>query len=66
MTAAAPEVESSAPAQPRWRRALPFAVAAALVAAALARIDRDAFLDALARVHAPAYLAFSAAFLLAL
>jgi hypothetical protein len=41
-------------------------VAAALIAVALARIDRRKFLEALGRVNAPGYLAFTAAFILAL
>lgn len=57
---------STTSSQPRWRRALPFALAAGLVAVALARIDRAAFLAALGRVHAPAYLGFTAAFVLVL
>ncbi|MCC6551606.1 MAG: flippase-like domain-containing protein [Polyangiaceae bacterium] len=52
--------------EPRWRRALPFALALALVTFVLARLDRRAFLAALARVDAPSYLAFTAAFVLAL
>ena len=62
---AAPE-PSPPPAPPWWRRALPFGLALALVAFVLARLDHRAFLAALGRVDAPAYAAFSAAFVLAL
>jgi hypothetical protein len=58
--------ETSPRAQPWWRRALPFVIAIALVAFVLARLDRRAFLTALARVDAPAYLAFALAFVIAL
>jgi Lysylphosphatidylglycerol synthase TM region len=57
---------SASPAPPRWRRALPFALAAALVAFVLSRLDYRAFLAALARVDAPLFAAFAAVFVLAL
>lgn len=62
---AAPEAPPSS-AQPWWRRALPFVVAAALVAVAVGRIDRGAFFAALARVHVAGYLGFSVGFVFAL
>jgi hypothetical protein len=51
---------------PWWRRALPFALAAALIAFVLARLDLRAFVAALARVHGPSYAAFAAGFVLLL
>jgi hypothetical protein len=50
----------------RARRALPFALAAALVAFVLGRLDFDAFSAALSRVDAPLFVAFAALFVLAL
>ncbi|WP_437587226.1 lysylphosphatidylglycerol synthase domain-containing protein [Sorangium sp. So ce1000] len=50
----------------RARRALPFVLAAALVAFALGRLDFDAFRAALSRVDAPLFCAFAALFVLAL
>lgn len=51
---------------PWWRQALPFAVAAALIAFTLSRIDFPSFVRALAAVSAPAYLLFALVFMLAL
>jgi lysylphosphatidylglycerol synthase-like protein len=51
---------------PRWRRVLPFAVAAGLVGFALARLDFGAFAAHLARIRAAAFLASAAVFVLAL
>jgi hypothetical protein len=50
----------------RARRALPFALAAALVAFVLGRLDLDAFRAALSRVDAPLFSAFAVLFVLAL
>ncbi|WP_242515349.1 lysylphosphatidylglycerol synthase domain-containing protein [Sorangium cellulosum] len=50
----------------RARRALPFALAVALVAAVLGRLDHGAFLAALSRVDAPLFGASAALFVLAL
>jgi hypothetical protein len=55
----------AAPA-PWWRRALPFALALGLIAFTLSRIDFHAFAARLAAVNAPAFVAFSIAFVLAL
>ena len=49
-----------------WRRALPFVVAAALIAFTLRRIDGRAFAEHLAAVNAPAFLLFALVFVLAL
>ncbi|WP_234022843.1 lysylphosphatidylglycerol synthase domain-containing protein [Sorangium cellulosum] len=50
----------------RARRALPFVLAAALVAFTLGRLDGSKFLAALARVDAPLFLGFAVLFVLAL
>jgi hypothetical protein len=60
------EAAPRAAATPWWRRALPFAIAIALVALTLRRIDMDAFVAQLAAVNAPAYFLFAIAFVLAL
>lgn len=60
----APPRSKAAP--PWYRRALPFALAALLLAIVAARIDLRAALAALSRVDVPSFVAFSAAFLLAL
>jgi hypothetical protein len=51
---------------PRWRQALPFVVAAVLIAATLSRIDFHAFVRHLAAVNAPLYLLSADAFATAL
>lgn len=56
----------TAPPQPLWRRALPFVVAIALVGWVVSRLDLRAFVEQLARVDYPAFLAFTTAFVLAL
>ena len=53
-------------AQPRWRQALPFVVAIALMAVVLARIEWRAFLAHLAGVSHAAFLGFVVAFTLSL
>jgi hypothetical protein len=68
----APPPVSSAPASlpggssSWWRRALPFGLAAALVAFVLSRLDYAAFRAAVSRVDGPLFAAFSALFVLAL
>jgi hypothetical protein len=49
-----------------WRRAVPFVLAAALVAFVVARLDFTAFVRALAAVDAPRFVAFAALFVLSL
>src|SRR5262245_30073221 len=56
----------TAPAQPRWRQALPFVVAIALMAVVLARIEWRAFLAHLAGVSHVAFLGFIVVFTLSL
>jgi hypothetical protein len=51
---------------PVWRRALPFVIAAALVAFVLSRLDLRAFAAHLARVNYPAFVGFAVVFVLAL
>ncbi len=53
-------------AAPWWRRALPFAVAFALVAFTLGRVDLREFVRHVAAVNAPAFIFFSFVFVLAL
>lgn len=55
-----------APPSPWWRRALPFALAAALLGVALRQVDLHAFARHLATVNAPLYLAFALGFVLSL
>ncbi len=55
-----------APAPPKWRRALPFVLAFALLAFMLARLDLRAFVAELGAVNAPAFLLFSAGFIFVL
>jgi hypothetical protein len=61
-----PAPDPAAPEVPLWRRIVPLAVGAALVAFVLSRLDFAAFVAALARTHYVAYLAFTATFLGAL
>lgn len=62
----APPSPDEAPAPPWWRRALPFVIAAALVGLTLRRVDLRAFAQHVAAVNAPAFLGFSALFVLGL
>lgn len=52
--------------QPLWRRALPFVIAAALLAFVVARLDLVAFRAALGRLDLPAFLGFTAAWVITL
>jgi len=52
--------------QPLWRQLLPFALAFALVGFVLSRLDLRKFVAELARVDYPAFLAFTAVFVVAL
>jgi branched-subunit amino acid transport protein len=61
----APRSPEAAPA-PWWRRALPFVVAAGLIALTLRKVDLRAFAQHVASVNAPAFLGFAALFILAL
>ena len=61
----APLTLGAAPAPP-WRRALPFVIAAALIAVTLRKIDLRTFARHIASVNAPAFLGFAALFVLAL
>src|SRR5262245_21816522 len=51
---------------PLWRKLLPFAVALALIAFVLSRLDLRAFFAHLAAVNAPGFLAFGIIFVIAL
>jgi hypothetical protein len=64
--AGAPRSPTDAPAQPWWRRALPFVLAIALIAFTLSRVDLRAFARNVAQVNAPAFLGFSLLFVFAL
>jgi len=63
---AAPPPLSAPPQLSLWRRLLPPLLAAALLCFVLWRIDWAAFVGYLARAHYPAFVAFMAAFVLAL
>ena len=65
-TGAPPERPPTADARPFFRRASPFVLAIGLIAFVVHRIDLHAFARHLAEVNAPAFLLFSAVFLLAL
>lgn len=58
--------ESASPPRPWWRNALPFALAAALIALALSRLDLRAFVAHLAAVNVPGFALFTVAFVFAL
>jgi hypothetical protein len=58
----APVVKTS----PLWKKALPFAIALALIGFTVSRIDLRAFARNIAAVNAPAFLSFSAAFVFGL
>jgi hypothetical protein len=60
-----PRSPEAAPA-PWWRRALPFVLAAGLIALTLRKVDLRAFAHHVASVNAPAFLGFGALFMLAL
>ncbi|MBW2459564.1 MAG: flippase-like domain-containing protein [Deltaproteobacteria bacterium] len=60
-----PDEPAAAP-QPTWRRALPIALAIALMAFVLARVDWSTFADHLVALNYPAFLGFMTAFVLAL
>lgn len=61
----APPSPEAAPA-PAWRRALPFVIAAALIALTLRKVDLRTFVRHLASVNAPAFLGFGLLFVFAL
>jgi hypothetical protein len=58
--------EDAAGAGPWWRQLLPFALALALIAFALSRLDLRVFVSHLVAVNAPAFLFFGALFVIAL
>jgi hypothetical protein len=62
----APDALPEGAPSPFWRRALPFAVALALVAFTLHKVDLPTFARHVAAVNAPAFLLFSVAFVLSL
>src|SRR5262245_48429154 len=66
LAADAPPLHGDAPAPPWWRRALPFAIAAGLVAFTLRRVDLSAFAQQIAAVNAPAFLGLASLFVVAL
>ncbi len=54
------------PAQPWWRRALPFLLTVALIAFVVSRVERDAFVDALSGVNRGAFFLLTFGFTVAL
>lgn len=73
MSASSPGASDDAPRSPSdtrlpplWRRAVPFAVAAALIGYTLHRLDLRAFVREVAAVNVPVFLGFAVAFVLGL
>ena len=64
--AEAPLSPSDAPSPPWWRRALPFAIAAALIGFTLRRVGLHTFAKQIAAVNAPLFLGFATLFMVAL